>query len=265
MVYQLKMNRIMKYPGSKTSVIKDIQALYNRSGCRTFVDVFGGSGSVSMNMDSRNIIYNDLNRDLYTLFTALQKHFAPFYRAANALAMDRKLFFDYYDGRIVMDAENPEIERAFSIFFNFNTGFGGMGETYGKKDKSLFGNYRKNVSNLIKASHAIDRMKIENMDFRSIMEKYDSPETFFYLDPPYPGKNWYVHNFTADDFMELGRVVVSVKGKYAMNFNASDALPVKVFGKPSFVREEANQNGRPGSTQSRKIAFYTNVVATAMR
>ena len=123
MVYQLKMNRIMKYPGSKTSVIKDIQALYDRSGCRTFVDVFGGSGSVSMNMDSRNIIYNDLNRDLYTLFTALQKHFAPFYRAANALAMDRKLFFDYYDGRIVMDAENPEIERAFSIFFNFNTGF----------------------------------------------------------------------------------------------------------------------------------------------
>ena len=40
------------------------------------------------------------------------------------------MFFDYYDGRIVMDIGNPEVEKAFSIFFNFNTGFGGMGETY---------------------------------------------------------------------------------------------------------------------------------------
>jgi DNA adenine methylase len=256
------MNRIMKYPGSKTSVIADIQALYDRSGCTTFVDVFGGSGSVSMNINSRNIIYNDLNRELYTMFTVLQKNFAQFYRAANALATDRKLFFDYYDGRIVMDAENPEIERAFSIFFNFNTGFGGMGETYGKKDKSLFGSYRKNVSNLIKASRVIDRMKIENMDFRGIIEKYDSAETFFYLDPPYPGKNWYVHNFTANDFVDLGRSVTAIQGKYAMNFNAEDAMPLKVFGRPSFVREEENQNGKAGKTRPRKIAFYTNVVTT---
>ena len=107
-----------------------------------------------------------------------------------------------------------------------------MGETYGKKDKSLYGTYRKNVSNLIKASNIIGKMKLENMDFRGLIEKYDTSETFFYVDPPYPGKNWYVHNFTEEDFMDLGRNIIAVKGKYAMNFNASDTIPVKLFGKP---------------------------------
>ena len=254
------MLRIMKYPGSKTSVVEDIQRIYDQCGCSIFVDVFGGSGSVALNIRSRDIVYNDINRDLYILFTALKTHFPPFYRAANALAMDRQLFFDYYDGRIVLNNEDPEVEKAFSIFFNFNSGFGGMGETYGKKDKSLYGTYRKNVSNLIKASHLIGKMKLENMDFRGLIEKYDSLDTFFYIDPPYPGKNWYVHNFTADDFKELGKEVIAIKGKYAMNFNASDAFPVKVFGKPSFVREEPNHNGKPDKTESRKIAFYTNIV-----
>ncbi len=253
------MLRIMKYPGSKTSVVEDIQRIYDQSGCNVFVDVFGGSGSVSLNIRSRNIVYNDLNRDLFTLFTVLKTHFSSFYRAANALAMDRRLFFDYYDGRIVIDAENPEIEKAFSIFFSFNSGFGGMGETYGKKDKSLYGTYRKNVSNLIKASNIIGKMKLENMDFRGLIEKYDAPETFFYVDPPYPGKNWYVHNFTEEDFMDLGRNIIAVKGKYAMNFNASDTIPVKLFGKPSFIKEEENRNGKPRETVPRKISFYTNV------
>ena len=29
-------------------------------------------------------------------------------------------------------------------------------------------------------------MKIENMDFRELIDKYDDHGTFFYLDPPYP-------------------------------------------------------------------------------
>ena len=54
-----------------------------------------------------------------------------------------------------------------------------MGNSYGKKDKSLFGTYRKNVSNLLKAESKIRKMKIENMDFREVIDKYNDPDTFF--------------------------------------------------------------------------------------
>ncbi|EQB73532.1 MAG: hypothetical protein AMDU4_FER2C00057G0003 [Ferroplasma sp. Type II] len=252
------MLRMIKYPGSKITIVGEIQRVYDLSQCSRFVDVFSGSASVLINIRAGMEIYNDINRELYTLFKVLKNNFEPFYKAADALARDRNMFFDYYDGRIVMDTGNPEVEKAFSIFFNFNTGFGGMGETYGKKDKSLYGTYRKNVSNLLKAEPKIRRMKIENMDFRELIDKYDDHDTFFYLDPPYPGKDWYVHNFLESDFIDLKKVIGSIEGTYLMNFNSIDSLPVKVFGKPSFVKEYRNENGKPGVTSSRKVSFYTN-------
>jgi len=249
----------MKYPGSKTAIVDEIQKYYDLSKCSKFVDVFSGSGSVIINIHAGIEVYNDLNRELYVLFSTLKNNFTEFYKAAAALAYDRNMFFDYYDGRIVMDTGNPGIEKAFSIFFNFNSGFGGMGDTYGKKDKSLYGTYRKNVSNLLKAEPKIRKMKIENMDFREVIDKYDDPDTFFYLDPPYPGKDWYVHNFLESDFIELKNIIKSIKGIYLMNFNSIDALPVKVFGKPTFVKDYANENGKPGETGTRKVSFYTNM------
>ena len=63
----------------------------------------------------------------------LKNNFEPFYKAADALARDRNMFFAYYDDRIVMDTGNPEVEKAFSIFFNFNTGFGGHGRNIWQK------------------------------------------------------------------------------------------------------------------------------------
>jgi DNA adenine methylase len=253
------MLRIMKYPGSKTAIVDEIQKSYNLSKCSKFVDVFAGSGSVIINIHAGIEVYNDLNRELYVLFNTLKNNFTELYKAAAALAYDRNMFFDYYDDRIVMDTENSNVEKAFSIFFNFNSNFGGMGDTYGKKDKSLYGTYRKNVSNLLKAEPKIRKMKIENMDFREIIDKYDDPDTFFYLDPPYPGKDWYVHNFLESDFTELKKIIKNIKGTYLMNFNSIDTLPVKVFGKPTFVKDYANENGKPGEAGTRKVSFYTNM------
>jgi DNA adenine methylase len=252
------MIKIMKYPGSKTTIVGEIQKAYDLSGCTKFVDVFSGSGSVLINIRAQIEVYNDLNRDLYTLFNVLKNNFNLFYKAAEALSRDRKMFFDYYDGRIVMDTRNLEVEKAFATFFDFNRGFGGMGETYGKKDKSLYGNYRKNVSNLLNAEPGIRKMKIENMDFRELIDEYDSPEAFFYIDPPYPGKDWYVHNFLESDLVDLREIFKTVKGTYLMNFNSSDKLPVKVFGKPSFMIDYINENGKRNETATRKVSFYTN-------
>ncbi|RLE37159.1 DNA adenine methylase, partial [Candidatus Woesearchaeota archaeon] len=63
------------------------------------------------------------------------------------------------------------------------------------------------------------RVVIENLDYRECIRKYDSPETWFYLDPPYLGyKGGYVHgDWSEKDYEELYRILRSIKGKWIMN------------------------------------------------
>ncbi|MCL5731660.1 MAG: DNA adenine methylase, partial [Candidatus Thermoplasmatota archaeon] len=74
------MIRIMKYPGAKGSLISEIRTLFYASGANFFVDVFGGSGVVSLNVCSPAVLYNDLDPRLYNLFMALAKYPDEIYR-----------------------------------------------------------------------------------------------------------------------------------------------------------------------------------------
>ncbi|MCL5732355.1 MAG: DNA adenine methylase, partial [Candidatus Thermoplasmatota archaeon] len=64
--------RIMKYPGSKVAIVPDIVSEFRRSGMQRFVDVFGGSGLVSLNIGAREIVYNEIDKDLVSLYRIIK-------------------------------------------------------------------------------------------------------------------------------------------------------------------------------------------------
>ncbi|MGC8609179.1 MAG: DNA adenine methylase, partial [Thermoplasmata archaeon] len=66
------MLRIMRYPGSKARLIPAIKELYLKSGADTFIDVFGGSGTVLLNIVSEIKIYNDIDKDLFNFFNTVR-------------------------------------------------------------------------------------------------------------------------------------------------------------------------------------------------
>ena len=61
------------------------------------------------------------------------------------------------------------------------------------------------------------RVQIEHDDFRKIIERYDTPETFFYLDPPYVHstrkQGEYRYEMTDEDHCQLVDMLLSIKGK----------------------------------------------------
>lgn len=60
---------------------------------------------------------------------------------------------------------------------------------------------------------------IERLDFRTIIEKYDSPEALFYVDPPYVGREkFYAGGFTIKDHVELGELLNSARGKVIISY-----------------------------------------------
>ena len=62
-------------------------------------------------------------------------------------------------------------------------------------------------------------VQIEALPYQQILAKYDRPETFFYIDPPYFGKYLYHVNLQPRDFEELAAHLKALKGKFVLSLN----------------------------------------------
>jgi site-specific DNA-adenine methylase len=67
---------------------------------------------------------------------------------------------------------------------------------------------------------------IYNLDYKDIISKYDSESTFFYVDPPYMGKEEYYinHDFNKDTHKELSEVLNNIKGKFLLSYYYFDGI-----------------------------------------
>jgi len=75
--------------------------------------------------------------------------------------------------------------------------------------------------------HLIDKIEnIHNMDYKKIISMYDSESSFFYLDPPYKGKeNYYInHNFNCDSHKELADILKNIKGRFLLSYWYFDGI-----------------------------------------
>ncbi|MGC8561924.1 MAG: DNA adenine methylase [Thermoplasmata archaeon] len=257
--------KLIKYPGSKNSLIPTIKKSFVDSGADTFVDVFGGSGVVSLNMDAKQVVYNDINKDLYNLFKMIKFHPELILEVLKKWTATKDKFVEYNEIFNSRGNRNmTDLERAFRTFYGFSIGFGGMGSTYRtQNEKSTYSQTLKVISNYQTISSKVSSWIIENMDFRQIFTKFDDVNAFFYCDPPYSGKNWYEHPFGSYDFKELKLNIQNLKGKYLLSFNESDPLVIEIFGTPNFSVEFENKNRKnipSGPAPLRRFLIYTNVI-----
>ena len=60
----------------------------------------------------------------------------------------------------------------------------------------------------------------ENLDFQSVIEKYDSEKTYFYVDPPYwKTENYYSnHDFDRNDHERLATTLKNMKGMFSLSY-----------------------------------------------
>mgnify|MGYP003346233190 CR=1 FL=1 len=96
---------------------------------------------------------------------------------------------------------------------------------------------------------------VENLDFQELIEKYDSPTTYIYLDPPYwKTENYYSnHDFDRNDHERLANVLHKVKGKFSLSYYDFDLLhewfpedkyrwEIKEFAKAASAKKGEKQN-----------------------
>jgi DNA adenine methylase len=265
----MKPIKFFEYYGSKIYMLKDI---YNtipplRDKISCFVDVFGGSGVVALNLPFKvnYIIYNDLDKWLYTTFKVIQDDEKRKKLIEKLeLAFRHREIFNEFKESYEKEENLEDIEIAFRYIYLTQTSYGGSINSFRTNKKSGGDYLNQPITPLKQFTYLLKNWIIENLDFRDLIKKYDSKTTFFYLDPPYlTGGKSYKFNFTIKDFKDLKDLCDNIEGYYLLNESERDFDKVKeIFGEPKFVKSYfnhiVNTKQVEGEGSYRKEGFWYN-------
>jgi len=223
----------LHYPGGDWWIKDEIIDLLVRSGCKTLVEVFGGSGAISMYAPRsvfKNIIYNDKDSLLTNFFTVLRERPRELMRRLALLPVSRELYY-----RFVELIEGGEIrklaplERAAVFFYVNRVGVdgkpkGGFKVMTGADSTTTATRFRHHMLSLIEYAKRWADVTIENRDFREIIKLYDRDFVVFYCDPPYLSteadrEGYYSISFTPGDMRALLKALSSIKGKFVLKLH----------------------------------------------
>jgi DNA adenine methylase len=113
----------------------------------------------------------------------------------------------------------------------------------------------------------VDRLRgvaIENRNAIEVIERFDSPSTLFYVDPPYPlhtrtanvGKHGYRHEMTDDDHRDLAKVLRSVEGMVVVSGYGCDLYDLELY--PDWERHDCRTHA--DGAQPRTEVVWRNAV-----
>jgi DNA adenine methylase len=217
------------YYGGKQGLADRIIAMMpvHRIYCEPF---FGGGAVFFRKQKSYLEVINDNNKILISFYLAVQKSFPKLQQLINNTLCSETFFIyakDIYHGRVKASA----VEKAWSVWLLTNDSF--SGSIYGgwKWDNGTNGshvgiylmNKRKIVSTEL--HHRLDNVQISSRDALKVIRERDTIDTFFYLDPPYPGACMqHYRGYTHKDLYNLLQLIATIKGKFILSNYWSQTL-----------------------------------------
>jgi DNA adenine methylase len=181
----------IKYFGGKGTMFKNIVNKFP-SEYNTYIEPFGGSYSVglSLNPPPPIEIYNDLEKNVYTLYKVLSDKdlFCNFKKLCDLSLYSEELRKEY---KILLKNEIlDDVKRAFYYFYINRTSHNGTGGF--SVNKVVRRNMSKSVSDFLSSIDRLDelhlrlsRIIIRNTDGIELIRKYNDNSVFIYADPPY--------------------------------------------------------------------------------
>ncbi len=205
---------------------------------RHFCDVFGGSAAVLINRAPAPVeTYNDLDSELVNFFATLRHcdmgeqllreiALTPFSREELALACTPE------------EGLGP-VERARRFYVRARQTRTGLAQTSSTgrwahciltSRSGMAGAVSRWIGSIDGLPPIIDRLmrvQIDNAPALEVIERYDTPDTLFYLDPPYVhesrgDKNAYFGEMSDADHKALARLLHNIKGRAAISGYRSD-------------------------------------------
>lgn len=237
---------MISYIGGKARIGKWIVP-FIPSDIETYVEPFSGMFWVFFNMDLeqypnlKTVVYNDFNglntnlmkcsKDYDRLHEELDKYDEYIQkRGVENTPPQCQEFFnkcqkEVFDPSFVIEP-GKEFDAAVKYVFVLTQVFSGS-----KPETSKYTDYKGKYR--CKVLIFMDKLKnkkyrehfdkitfVENLDFQQVIEKYDSPTSYFYTDPPYwKTENYYSnHDFDRTDHERLADTLKNIEGKFSLSY-----------------------------------------------
>ena len=234
---------MISYIGGKSKIGKWIVPFYP-TDMETYVEPFSGMFWCFFNMDLdkypnlNKVVYNDFNPLNYNLFKCVQNP-SELQRVMDEIEVQQvgvdnasqelKEKFVSFQSEIFGEGfkfESPDYVTAAKYVYVLSQVFSGSKPETSSfidlkgKYRSKYLAFRDKLSKHNWVEHFTKITHVENLDFQDVIEKYDSPTTYIYMDPPYwKTENYYSnHDFDRKDHERLAGVLNKVQGKFSLSY-----------------------------------------------
>jgi DNA adenine methylase len=191
----------------------------------TYVEPFGGMFGVFFSLDfskfkNVNFIYNEINYLNYNLFDLL-RYDIRFIEIVKGIKVDKER---YQKALKEIFTETDRMTFAINWLIVLTCSAPNeigkdswRGDTEFEVFKLKWKAYEPHLNKI---------SEILNVDYKEVISKYDSPETFFYLDPPYMGREKYYinHDFDENSHYELSYILNNIKGRFVLSYYYFDGI-----------------------------------------
>lgn len=242
---------LVKWPGGKDREIDNILKLMPQN-YKTYIEPFAGGAALffflnhTLDSGKKNVI-SDIHKELTTFYKEIKKGNGQSIHEFISTQENSKEGYtnlrDNYDPK-------TDLEVASKFYFLRKTCFRGS-LRYNKKGKfnAAFGNYKSiNCQSILSEEYKtlFENTEIHNSGFEEIFEKYDDPNNFIFLDPPYdsPFSNYGYSEFSRDDHIKLAEKFKTTKSKCLM-----------IIGKTDFIEELYKEYIDYDSCYEKKYSF----------
>jgi DNA adenine methylase len=225
------MKQPITYYGGKQNMVELL--LSKMPEHKTYVEPFAGGASLFwFKPRGRVEVLNDLNRNLCIFYECIKNDFDALNKKIQATLHCEAT---YNRAKMIYRAKKgfSKIDRAWSVWVGAQMSFGSQlfSSTFkfnvNHVDNSHTGVVIKNKRDQFKKMYAdrLECVQILNKDALVIIKKFDSEDTFLYIDPPYHNAyQGHYRGYKESDFIALLEVLNQTKSMFLMSCYDSDAL-----------------------------------------
>lgn len=204
-----------------------------------YCEPFGGSAAILINRPPMPVeTYNDLDGEVVNFFRVLRDQKDDLIEVIGLTPFSREEFqIAAHESR----DDLSDLERARRFFICARQVRTGLAQTASAGRwahcvltsragmAGAVSRWLGSVEGLSEIAQRLLRVQIEHRPALEVIQRYDSPDTLFYCDPPYPhgsrgDKNAYAYEMTNDQHRELAHTLRNVQGKVAVSSYASDFM-----------------------------------------